>query len=79
MSPSARLAELGITLPDVVPPLAAYVPASRSGDLVFTAGQVPMRDGALMLNNFGSDGWELVAIHTNAQGGLVAFLKRPKQ
>ena len=46
--PSARLAERGITLPDVVPPLAAYVPASRSGDLVFTAGQVPMRDGALL-------------------------------
>ena len=47
-SPSARLAEYGLTLPDVVPPLAAYVPASRVGDLVFTAGQVPMRDGALM-------------------------------
>jgi hypothetical protein len=31
-----------------------------------------------ILNNFGQDGWELVAIHTNAQGGLVAFLKRPK-
>jgi enamine deaminase RidA (YjgF/YER057c/UK114 family) len=42
------LAELGLTLPAVVPPLAAYVPASRSGDLVFTAGQVPMREGALL-------------------------------
>ena len=31
-----------------------------------------------ILNTFGEDGWELVAIHTNAQGGLVAFLKRPK-
>ena len=30
------------------------------------------------LHNFGEDGWELVAIHTNAQGGLIAFLKRPK-
>jgi enamine deaminase RidA (YjgF/YER057c/UK114 family) len=47
-SPSARLAERGLTLPEVVPPLAAYVPASRVGELVFTAGQVPMRDGALM-------------------------------
>lgn len=46
--PSARLAELGLALPDVVPPLAAYVPATRAGDLVFTAGQIPMRDGALM-------------------------------
>ena len=30
-----------------------------------------------ILDNFGQDGWELVAIQTNAQGGLVAFLKRP--
>jgi enamine deaminase RidA (YjgF/YER057c/UK114 family) len=42
-----RLAELGLTLPSVVPPLAAYVPAVRSGTLVFTAGQLPMKDGAL--------------------------------
>ncbi len=42
-----RLAELGITLPDVVPPVAAYVPAVRSGSLVFTSGQLPMVDGAL--------------------------------
>ena len=49
MSPSAseRLAELGITLPPVVPPLAAYVPAVRAGSLVFTSGQLPMVDGAL--------------------------------
>jgi enamine deaminase RidA (YjgF/YER057c/UK114 family) len=48
VSPSGRLADLGLTLPDVVPPLAAYVPAVRTGDLVFTAGQIPMRDGALL-------------------------------
>lgn len=42
-----RLAELGIELPVVVPPLAAYVPAVRSGDLVFTAGQLPFVDGKL--------------------------------
>jgi enamine deaminase RidA (YjgF/YER057c/UK114 family) len=57
MSPSARLADLGLALPDVVPPLAAYVPASRVGDLVFTAGQVPMRDGTLM--NVGKVGAEV--------------------
>lgn len=45
--PFARLAELGLTLPSVVPPLAAYVPAVRSGDLVFTSGQLPMQDGRL--------------------------------
>ncbi len=42
-----RLAELGLTLPCVVPPLAAYVPAVRTGSLVFTSGQLPMVDGAL--------------------------------
>jgi enamine deaminase RidA (YjgF/YER057c/UK114 family) len=47
-TPEERLAELGLTLPEVVPPLAAYVPAVRSGDLVFTAGQLPLRDGATL-------------------------------
>jgi enamine deaminase RidA (YjgF/YER057c/UK114 family) len=42
-----RLAELGLTLPEVVPPLAAYVPALRVGDLVWTSGQLPMVDGKL--------------------------------
>jgi enamine deaminase RidA (YjgF/YER057c/UK114 family) len=42
-----RLAELGLTLPGVVPPVAAYVPAVRTGSLVFTSGQLPMVDGAL--------------------------------
>ncbi len=46
-TPSSRLAELGLQLPPVVAPLAAYVPARRSGSLVFTAGQLPMVDGAL--------------------------------
>jgi enamine deaminase RidA (YjgF/YER057c/UK114 family) len=38
----ARLAELGIELPSVVPPVAAYVPAKAHGDLVYTSGQLPM-------------------------------------
>jgi enamine deaminase RidA (YjgF/YER057c/UK114 family) len=42
-----RLSELGLTLPEVVPPLAAYVPALRVGDLVWTSGQLPMVDGKL--------------------------------
>lgn len=48
MTPTEALAELGLTLPAVVPPVAAYVPATRVGDLVYTAGQLPMRDGALI-------------------------------
>ncbi|OBH03101.1 RidA family protein [Mycobacterium sp. E1747] len=47
MTASARLAELGIALPGVVAPLAAYVPAVRTGDLVYTAGQLPMQSGQL--------------------------------
>ncbi|MFC8078763.1 RidA family protein [Streptomyces sp. NPDC057137] len=43
----AALAELGLTVPQVVPPLAAYQPAVRSGVYVYTAGQLPMVDGKL--------------------------------
>jgi enamine deaminase RidA (YjgF/YER057c/UK114 family) len=42
------LAELGLSVPEVVPPLAAYVPARRSGAYVYTSGQLPLRDGALL-------------------------------
>jgi enamine deaminase RidA (YjgF/YER057c/UK114 family) len=44
---SARLAELGIELPAVVPPAGVYVPAVRTGNLVYTAGQLPMQSGKL--------------------------------
>jgi enamine deaminase RidA (YjgF/YER057c/UK114 family) len=47
-SPEERLAALGLTLPVVTPPVAAYVPAVRSGNLVYTAGQVPVVDGELL-------------------------------
>ncbi|WP_190108022.1 RidA family protein [Streptomyces cinnamoneus] len=43
----AKLAELGLTLPEVVPPLAAYQPAVRTGAYVYTAGQLPMVKGAV--------------------------------
>jgi len=43
----SRLAELGLTVPDVVPPVAAYVPAVRTGSYVYTSGQLPMVGGAL--------------------------------
>jgi enamine deaminase RidA (YjgF/YER057c/UK114 family) len=48
MTASSRLAELGIELPAVAAPLAAYVPAVRTGNLVFTAGQLPVREGRLL-------------------------------
>lgn len=42
-----RIAQLGLTVPDVVAPLAAYVPTVRSGDLVWVSGQLPFVDGKL--------------------------------
>lgn len=47
MTASERLAELGITLPAVAKPLAAYVPAVRTGNLVYTSGQLPFQAGDL--------------------------------
>jgi enamine deaminase RidA (YjgF/YER057c/UK114 family) len=47
-TPSERLAELGLTLPEVVPPVAAYVPAVRTGNYVYTSGQLPMVAGELV-------------------------------
>lgn len=46
--PSARLRVLGATLPDVPRPVAAYQPAVRVGELVYTSGQLPLREGVLM-------------------------------
>ena len=48
-SPEARLAALGLALPAVAAPLAAYLPAVRTGRYVYTAGQLPMADGKLLL------------------------------
>ena len=47
MTATERLAELGLTLPPVAPPVAAYVPAVRTGSYVYTSGQLPLVDGKL--------------------------------
>lgn len=47
MTPTTRLRELGLELPSVPAPAGSYVPATRTGSLVFTAGQLPFRDGEL--------------------------------
>ena len=47
-TPEERLAELGLAVPAVAKPVAAYIPAVRSGHHVFTSGQLPMRDGSLI-------------------------------
>ncbi|KTS03229.1 RidA family protein [Microbacterium testaceum] len=47
MSVAERLAELGVEVPSVVPPVAAYIPAKQHGDLIYTSGQLPMVQGSL--------------------------------
>lgn len=47
-TPEERLAELGLSVPEVAKPVAAYVPAVRSGGYVHTSGQLPMRSGELV-------------------------------
>ena len=47
-SVAERLAELGLTVPTAPKPVAAYVPAVRTGSYVYTSGQLPLRDGQLL-------------------------------
>lgn len=60
MQAEARLAELGIELPDVAPPVAAYVPAVTSGSFVYTSGQLPFVAGSLLATGKVGDGHGLV-------------------
>ncbi|HXK86030.1 MAG: RidA family protein [Phycisphaerae bacterium] len=48
MTPEENLAKLGLTLPPAPPPVGAYLPALKVGELVFTSGQLPMREGRLV-------------------------------
>ena len=47
-TPEERLASLGLSVPEVPKPVAVYIPAVRSGNYVFTSGQLPMREGQLI-------------------------------
>jgi enamine deaminase RidA (YjgF/YER057c/UK114 family) len=55
-----RLAKLGLVVPDVAPPVAAYVPALRDGNLILTSGQLPMVSGDLVQTGKVGDGHGLV-------------------
>lgn len=71
MSVTNRLAELGLTVPPVAAPVAAYVPATRAGDLVFTAGQLPFVDGALPVT--GKVGSEVTVEQAAAEARTAAL------
>ena len=70
-SPEARLAALGMTLPKVTPPLAAYLPAVRTGRYVYTAGQLPIVDGQLLAT--GKVGAEVSAAEASALARTCAL------
>jgi enamine deaminase RidA (YjgF/YER057c/UK114 family) len=67
----SRIAELGLTLPEVAAPAGVYVPALRSGDYVFTAGQVPFVDGKLPAA--GKVGAEVSAEQAKELAGVCAL------
>ena len=69
MSWTQRLADLGITLPAVATPVAAYVPAVRTGDLVYTSGQLPIVDGTLSITGKVSETAEGIVSPDDAYAG----------
>lgn len=74
MGAEATLQSMGVTVPEVVPPLAAYVPAVRSGNLVFTAGQLPARDGEMLaVGKVGAEVTEEQAYECARQAALNAL------
>ncbi len=71
---SLRLAALGITLPPVAAPVAAYVPAVRAGSQIWTSGQLPFVDGVLARTGLVGDGPELVGVEDAAMLARIACL-----
>lgn len=66
-TPEQRLSELGLELPDVVVPLASYVPAVRSGSYVYTSGQVPMVGGKMAVTGKVGAGVDAETAHEAAR------------
>jgi enamine deaminase RidA (YjgF/YER057c/UK114 family) len=73
-TPSQRLAELGLELPPVATPVAAYIPAIRVGDLVHSSGQLPVVQGQLLATGKVGAGDGLVAPDEAAGLARVAAL-----
>lgn len=71
MTPEERIAELGLSIPNVVPPAAAYVPTARTGNLVYTAGQLPVVDGKLPAT--GKVGAEVTPEKAKELAGIAAM------
>ena len=88
-TPEARLAALGITLPDAPAAVGAYVPAVQFGNLVVTSGQLPMRDGKVaytgkvgsdLCAETGAEAAQLCALNCLVQiKGVIGELSRVKR
>ena len=66
-----RFKELNITIPEVVQPIAAYVPAVRAGDLVFISGQLPIQEGKIVYQGkLGQD----VAINEGKTAAIICII-----
>jgi enamine deaminase RidA (YjgF/YER057c/UK114 family) len=73
-TPEERVADLGLSIPEVATPVAAYIPAVRSGNHIFTSGQLPMRDGQLILTGkVGGEVTQEEAVECARQCGLNAL------
>ena len=69
-TPETRLKELGITLPEVRPPAGAYVPAVRTGNLVFLSGAGPLGESGFVTGKVGTDIDLETAVHAARLVGL---------
>jgi enamine deaminase RidA (YjgF/YER057c/UK114 family) len=70
VSAEARLRELGIELPEVMPPAGSYVPAVRTGNLIFVSGQGPMGVGDPIVGKVGGD----LTLEQGAEAARIAGL-----
>ncbi|HET6515222.1 MAG TPA: RidA family protein [Thermodesulfovibrionales bacterium] len=73
-SPEERLRELGIILPGLPPPLGSYVPAVRTGNLLFLSGMLPLKEGTLMHTGRVGEGVSLGEAQEAARQAVVNAL-----
>ncbi|MCW3847084.1 RidA family protein [Sphingomonas sp. LB-2] len=78
MTAEARLAELGLTLPEAAAPVAAYVAAVEAGGLLHISGQLPFKDGALMTGRLGEDRDEAYGVEAAQRCGLMLIAQMKK-
>jgi enamine deaminase RidA (YjgF/YER057c/UK114 family) len=78
MTPEAKLAELGLTLPEAAAPVAAYVAAVEAGGLLHISGQLPFKDGALMTGRLGEDRDEAYGVEAAQRCGLMLIAQMKK-